>query len=269
MSSLDAFALPAQSPSPPARNEQSGASNLLAVCWRQWRVESALARRGVHFRSTDPHEVAAAYAAMSEKEFEAINGRQQWANWRTIPRALANRLPDRPLVVVDLGCGVGSSTRVLTQCCPEGSTFFAYEYARPLLTHARRRSYRHGDGSVARVTFLCQGIDETLSGPRGDALPDRSVDLIHASGVFGHHFDCRTVLPAIREVRRIAAPGSLALLDDGPTLGAADLRRLMHDAGFEPLDRYRSWFGAPVGQTLFRRRGQILRARTAATLLSE
>jgi hypothetical protein len=53
----------------------------------------------------------------------------------------------------------------------------------------------------------------------------------------------------------VVTPGGFALLDDGPTLPADDLRRLMHHAGFEPLERYRSWFGAPVGQTLFRRRG--------------
>src|SRR5262245_40322368 len=72
-----------------------GPGNILAVCWRQWRGERALARRGVHFRATDPEVVAAAYAAMSDREFEAINGRQDWANWRTIPRCLSGRLPER------------------------------------------------------------------------------------------------------------------------------------------------------------------------------
>ena len=32
----------------------------LAVCWRQWRGERRLARRGVHFRATEPEAVAAA-----------------------------------------------------------------------------------------------------------------------------------------------------------------------------------------------------------------
>lgn len=265
MSSLDVFALRAPSLTPAPCREGGRPSNLLAVCWRQWRTELALARRGIRFRSTDPNAVAEAYAAMTEEEFEAINSRQQWANWRTIPRALRNRLPDRPLLVVDLGCGVGSSTMVLTRCCPESSLFLAYECARPLLTHARRRSYFHSDGSSARVSFVCQGIDGALQWPDGKVLTNQSADLIHASGLFGHHFDVRTAVPAIRELRRVVAPGGLALLDDGPTLSADDLRRLMHGAGFEPLERFRSWFGAPVGQTLFRRRGGNRRLRAGGS----
>jgi hypothetical protein len=39
-----------------------GPGNLLGVCWRQWRAERALARRGVHFRTTDVATRAAVYA---------------------------------------------------------------------------------------------------------------------------------------------------------------------------------------------------------------
>jgi hypothetical protein len=85
-----------------------GPGRLLAVAWRQWRTERALARRGVQFRTTDLHAALAAYAAMTDGEFDAINGRQDWANWRTIPRALSGHVPDRPLRVLDLGCGTGS-----------------------------------------------------------------------------------------------------------------------------------------------------------------
>src|SRR5881628_1782958 len=88
-----------------------GPGRILMVCWRRWRAERALARRGVHFRATAFDRVLAAYAAMSQAEFDAINGRQDWANWRTIPRALSGHLPNRPWNVADLGCGTGSSTR--------------------------------------------------------------------------------------------------------------------------------------------------------------
>src|SRR5690349_4762697 len=123
-----------------------GPGHLLAVCWRQWRAERALARRGVHFRTVDPVAVAAAYAAMSDQEFEAINGRQDWANWRTIPRALSGHVPDRPLRVLDLGCGTGSSTRVLAFYSPAGSHVTGYEIAPDLVTIARRRTYSHRSG---------------------------------------------------------------------------------------------------------------------------
>src|SRR5207249_2627339 len=88
-----------------------GPGHALAVLWRQWRAERALARRGIHFRATEPAQIAAAYAAMSDAEFAGVNARQDWANWRTIPRCLSGRVPDRPLRVLDLGCGTGSSTQ--------------------------------------------------------------------------------------------------------------------------------------------------------------
>src|SRR5438093_9145319 len=87
-----------------------GPGHALAVCWRQWRAERALARRGIQFRATEPAAVAAAYAAMSDEDFAAINARQDWANWRTIPRGLSGHVLDRALRVLDLGCGSGSST---------------------------------------------------------------------------------------------------------------------------------------------------------------
>ena len=110
--------------------------DLLRVCWRQWQTEQQLARRRLHFRLSDPDRCLKAYAAMSPAEFEAVNGRQEWANWRTIPRALESRLPDRPLRVLDLGSGIGGSLKVLTFCCPLGSTFIGYEQAAPLATIA-------------------------------------------------------------------------------------------------------------------------------------
>src|ERR1700722_9662120 len=114
---------------PEAEIRRHGPGNLLAVCLRQWRAELNLARRGIHFRSTDPEQVAAAYRAMAAPEFDAINGRQDWANWRTIPRCLSGHVPDRPLRILDLGCGTGSSTRVLAFCAPPGSHIIGYELA--------------------------------------------------------------------------------------------------------------------------------------------
>ena len=124
-------------------------------------------------------------AAMSQDEFDAINGPQAWANWRTIPRALNGHIPERPLRVLDLGCGTGSSTRVLAFYCPAGSHITGYEFAEPMLTFARRRDYRHGSGTPAQVDFICQGLTEKLP------EPDASVDLVNASGVIGHHLSAR------------------------------------------------------------------------------
>jgi SAM-dependent methyltransferase len=228
-----------------------GPGNILRVCWRQWRTERALARRGVHFRTTEPHQVEAAYAAMSDGEFEAINGRQDWANWRTIPRALSGHLPDRPWRVLDLGCGTGSSTRVLAFYSPPGSAITGYELAEPLVEIARRRGYVHRNGQPAKVDFVCQGVTQPLQSADGTVVPDHSVDLANASGVVGHHLNAETFGPLARELHRVLGPDGIAMLDVGPTLDARSLARLMTAFGFRCLGRWRSWVFDPTGQVVF------------------
>jgi SAM-dependent methyltransferase len=225
---------------------RNGPGRILKVCWRQWRAERALARRGVRFRATALEQVIAAYAAMSQAEFDAVNGPQEWANWRTIPRALAGHVPDRPLRVLDLGCGTGGSTRVLAFYCPPRSRITGYEMAEPMLAFARGREYRQHDGSRANVDFVCQGVTEPLP------EPNASVDLINASGVIGHHLKPETIGPLIAEIVRVLPPGGVAMLDVGPTMPARTLRRIMTDADFMYLGRYRSWFGDPTGEMAFR-----------------
>lgn len=225
--------------------------NVLVVCWRQWRAERALARRGVHFRSTDPAAVAAGYAAMSAAEFEAVNGRQDWANRRTIPRALKGRVPARPWNAIDLGCGTGTSTRVLAACAPAGSVVIGYELAAPLAEVARGRTYTRGVG----VRIVCQGITEPLRDADGALVPDSSIDVVNSSGVIGHHLDADSLRLVVAEVRRVLAPGGLAVLDDGPTVPTAVLTERMRAAGFEPLGRYKCWPLATSAQVAFRAPG--------------
>ena len=109
-----------------AEIRKHGPGRLPAVGRRQWRAERRLKGRGIDFRTTDAQAAEAAYAAMTEAEFEAINGRQDWANWRTIPALAPGLLPNRPLRIVDLGCGTGGSTRVLAFYASADSKITAY-----------------------------------------------------------------------------------------------------------------------------------------------
>jgi SAM-dependent methyltransferase len=229
-----------------------GPGNLFGVCWRQWRAERGLARRGVHFRITDVAALAAAYTAMSDGEFDAINGRQDWANWRTIPRSLSGHVPDRPLRVLDLGCGSGGSTRVLAFYCPAGSRITGYELAAALVEVARHRAYRHRSGQPADVTFCCQGVTEPLRQPDGTLVSNGSVDVVNASGVVGHHLGAATVGPLVGELRRVLQPSGVALLDVGPTLGDAELSGVMTGAGFARLGYRRSCRLDRTGQVIYR-----------------
>jgi SAM-dependent methyltransferase len=226
-----------------------GPGRILMVCWRQWRTERALARRGIRFRATAFEQVLAAYAAMSQAEFDAINGPQDWANWRTIPRALSGHVPERPLRVLDLGCGTGGSTRVLAFYCPPGSRVTGYEIAEPMLAFARRREFRQRGGAPASVDFVCQGVTEPLR------EPDRSVDLINAAGVVGHHLTPATIAPLVAEMLRVLTPTGVAMLDIGPTMPGRELQRILTAAGFAYLGHYKSWFGDRTGEMVFHRPG--------------
>jgi SAM-dependent methyltransferase len=238
---------------PEADIRRNGPGHILRVCWRQWRAERELARRGVQFRTTDPTTAQAAYTAMTQGEFDAINGRQDWANWRTIPRALNGQVPDRPLRVLDLGCGTGGSTRVLAFYCPADSHITGYELATPLVDIARQREYRHRSGQPGDVTFVCQGVTETLREPDRRPIPDLSVDLVNASGVVGHHLNEQTIRPLAAELKRVLAEGGIAQLDVGPTLSDHALTQIMKSFGFRRLTRRRSWIFDPTGQVVFHR----------------
>jgi len=216
-------------------------------------MERALARRGIHFRATEPDAVAHAYAAMSVAEFDAVNGRQDWANWRTIPRCLSGHVPDRPLRVLDLGSGTGSSTRVLAHYCPAGSHITGLEFVARLIDIARQRTYSHRSGVPAHVDFHCQGVTEPLHQADGSPVPDHSVDVVNASGIVGHHLRPTTIKPLIEELCRMLRAEGIAMLDVGPTLEADALKPIMAAAGYSFLGHYRSWFADPTGQCVFRK----------------
>jgi SAM-dependent methyltransferase len=232
-------------------SRHNGPLDLLRICWRQWWTEHALSRHQVHFRLAEPQACAAAYAAMTPDEFDAINGRQDWANWRTIPRALRGHVPDRLLRILDLGCGTGSSTRVLAWYAPGGSHITGYELAEPILAFARRRTYRQRHGHRVRVDFVCQGVTETWRQPDGSAVPAASVDVVNASGIVGHHLNVTTLPPLIDELRRVSVPDGIAMLDVGPSLPGPELRRLMEAAGFSYQGHYRSGWWDPTGEMVF------------------
>jgi hypothetical protein len=83
--------------------EKSLRDNIVLSFLRQlWTEGKLLLIRGISFRSRDNVAAREAYRQMQLVEFEGINARQRWANWRTIPRNLAGRLPERKLFAVDL-----------------------------------------------------------------------------------------------------------------------------------------------------------------------
>jgi hypothetical protein len=66
-------------------------------------------------------------------------------------------------------------------------------------------------------------------------VAEGSVDLVNDSGVVGHHLDRGAALQLAEELRRVLAPGAVAMLDVGPTLPDRELTRIMESVGFRRL----------------------------------
>lgn len=226
---------------------------MLAICWRQWRTERALRRRGIDFRTTDPAAAQRAYAAMTPREFAAINGRQAWANARTISRSLRRLLPARPLFALDLGSGIGESTSCLARLLPAGSRIVGTEFAEPLADVARGRRFTGSNGRPCPVTFVVGSVTEVFRDETGRKIADGAVDLVNASGIVGHHLNRPDAERVAEETARVLRPGGIAALDVGPRMPAAQLTEVMTDLGFTRLRRTRSNPFDRTGQIVFRK----------------
>jgi SAM-dependent methyltransferase len=202
-----------------------------------------LARRGIRFRSRDERAVRAAYTAMSEDQFEGINARQRWANWRTIPANLRDHVNGRPFAAVDLCCGAGHSTEVLAHVLPPGSRILGLDLSPGLIGAACRRGYRDAAGGLADVRFRVQSVLEPFREPDGTLVPEASLDLVHSSGAVGSHFEPDATRRLLEETRRVLRPGGFALVDAGRGgTSPPRLEELLAAAGFVVCRRSRSCF---------------------------
>jgi SAM-dependent methyltransferase len=185
---------------------------------------------------------------MSAGEFEGVNGRQRWANWRTIPRNLDGLCPARPLLALDLCCGTGDSTAVLAWHLPPGSRILGIEFQPEFVERARARAFANGRGGEVTVAFRAQSVLEPLRAHDGSELAPACVDLVNSSGAVGCHFDAEATAVLAAEVARVLAPDGLARIDageDGTT--PAEVERIFGAFGFATerssrscrVDRYR------------------------------
>ena len=229
---------------------QNTPHDLVRMLWRQRKTERRLARRGITIRTSDLDVIEASYSRMARDDFEGINARQNWVNWRIIPRAMSGLVPNRPLTIMDLGCGIGSSTGVLAFYSPQGSRILAYEMSRPLVNIASTRAHLDRSGERADVRFHCQSITTPLYASDSTPLGQR-IDLANSSGVLGHHFNLDTMQLLAAQLKAVVRPGGLAMVDSGPTLSASDLAGIMTSAGFVEVRRCHSWPLDPTALIVF------------------
>jgi hypothetical protein len=200
-----------------------------------------LRRRGIRFRSREAGSVQGAYAAMSPREFDGINARQRWANWRVIPRNLRGRRLEAPLAAIDLCCGSGHSSEVLAHCLPPGSTVLGLDASPELVRVARARASTRTAEEPSSMRFAVQSVLEPFRWPRGRIVERREIGLVNSSGAVGCHFAPPETRHLAREIRRVLRPGGLALIDSGPEgTSGADLVAIFSSLRFEVLGRARS-----------------------------
>jgi SAM-dependent methyltransferase len=205
---------------------------LIAGVLRQLTTERNLRKRHLSYRTTQVARVAEAYGSMTEDEFDAINGPQEWQNRHFIPRVIQSLRLTEALIAVDLGCGSGQSSQVLASQLPAGSTLLGYDICDRLLGRAAHRTYRDVAGAPLKAHFMNQSITQPLHSPEGRLLDDESVGLVHASGVVGHHLVEADVRALVAEIVRRLTPKGWVVLDAGPTMPRDRLQEVLAAHGF-------------------------------------
>ena len=211
-----------------------------AAVVRQFLAEWQLHREHRWYRAAEPGEALCVYSRLSPAEFDALNARQCWANWRLIPRLLHRRLPNRPLAIVDLGAGTGHSTEVLARCTPAGSRILAIEGAAVLAKAARERLERVTQETGVAIDVTCADILQPWHWADGTPVEAESIDLINSTGVIGHHLQPKHAAELVSYLAQRLRHAGLAALDPGPTMPPCVLRTIAQANGLCYRTRLRS-----------------------------
>lgn len=229
-------------------------SSLPAIILEHAFTTLSLAMSGIRYLCQG-EDVREAYRRMTMEEFARINARQAWANWRTITRNLHHQIPvDRPLVVVDLCCGTGDSTQVLAWWLPAGSQIVGMELDPRFAAAAAGRTYRNRAGDIIPVSVRRSSVLDGFCDHTGARFADASVDVVHAIGSIGCHFDSAQTTVIMRECARVLKRDGIALLDAG-NAGTCerDLKAIARRHDFGVVSRSKSWWFDRYVQVVLRR----------------
>jgi SAM-dependent methyltransferase len=220
---------------------------------KQFISERSYKQSGVDFRKTNPDEVKKAYGSMNDVGFQMINARQEWANWRTIPRSMSGRIPRRPIKILDVGCGAGTSSEILALYLPAGSSILGIDLTPSLIEIAKQKSYKNTDGDAIKTEFLVQPATETIRMHDGSPLPDESIDYVNTSGVVGHHLTTSQLEAFASEIHRILKKKAYAAIDSGPNLKKEQIVPILMHHGFLFEKRIKAFWIDPRGQLIFQK----------------
>lgn len=205
-----------------------------------------------------PEVVAAGFRSLLAADFDEYNLPQAWVERRQIPRAIHGRIPRRNAVVLDLGCGPGTSTEVLCYFADSSWKVLGYDLTDHYVERAARRAangeFRNHAGLGIFPRFTCQDISRPLASPDGGLVASASVDFALSAGVVGLYMNAGSAADLARELARVVKPGGYAALDSGPAVSTGTLKSIMSRAGFRYLRKARSFWIEPRPKLVFQRR---------------
>ena len=123
-----------------------------------------------------------------------------WPGWDTILEHLPS--PDRPLSILDAGCGNGRFGRYLETRLKGRFDYTGIDASNRLLEHARSRL---SDESGARELLVVDLLNE----PPSDRFPDRQFDLVAAFGLTHHLPGLLNRRALLLDLAHLVAPGGI------------------------------------------------------------
>jgi SAM-dependent methyltransferase len=191
---------------------------------------------GAGLVGADLSSVKTGFASLSHEQFDQYNLAQVWVERRQIPQALDGRVPVEHATIVDLGCGPGTSTKLLSYFAHPTWTLIGYDLTPEYIALARAREtsghFTNRAGQRITPRFVCQSISEPLRAHENSPqlLDASSVDFAISGGVVGLYLDRGSVFSLAQELWRVLKPGGSAAIDVGPAVSSSLLREAMHAA---------------------------------------
>jgi SAM-dependent methyltransferase len=212
--------------------------------------------KGQGMIGADASSVEQGFSSLHDQDFDNYNLPQAWVERRQIPRAIRGRIPQSHAVVVDLGCGPGTSTAVLCHFASLDWTLIGFDFMPHLIAAARARAqrgeFRNRSGQAMSPHFEQQDIAQPLL-VKGQPIESSTVDFAISGGVVGLYLDLPRAERLAGELARIIKPTGYAAIDCGPAVPAEILERSMVASGFRLVETVRSFIIDPRPKLVFAR----------------
>lgn len=203
-----------------------------------------------------PEAVRDGFGSLAGKTFDGYNLPQQWVESRMLPQVIEGRVPVSGARVLDLGCGPGTSTRILAWFAKPDWRIEGLELIDHQVALAKERVaggwFVNRDGERIEPTFRCADVSEPDAFV---AIEDGSVDLAVSGGVVGLYLTPEQGERLIGALRRVVRVGGWVALDAGPSIPVKALEAMGRRNGFEVVDLVKSFPIEPRPKVLFRRGG--------------